>query len=1231
MAERRSSWPWRKKSAPKVDKASLFSPSQLASPATSFKAEETPQIGLNWRQEAAAASFVEDDGRVLEAISLREQAEDSLKALKEELSTAMKETIAKEALVKQHEKVAEEAVSGWEKAEKEALSFKQELDAATQQKAILEDRVAHLDGALKECMRQVRHVIEEQEGKIEEAISCKTREWEKIKAEVDAKQAELERRLMESDAQNSAMSKSLQERAKKILEANEVKARAETEVKVLQVKLGSSEKEISALKYELHVLNKELEIRNEEVDYSKKSADAAHKQHLDNVKKMAKLEADCQRLRSLVRKKLPGPAAIAQMRKEAEVLPVRESVTGDTKRRPNRSLTSSTISFTNSYQNGAASNNRDVEMLRDRMFSMEEENNLLKEALSKRNGDLQASRLLCAKTANKLSIAEDQLESLQGTPREVRMNGFDTTEPSIASVSAEEEGNGNDAEEASCAESWASALISELAHFKKDNPTSKETSEEPTESCNNIDPSPSLEEARADPVSTASQVVLDQEGSIESPLSEAAKLTLELGKKVVLDQEGSIESPLPGAAKLTLELGNNLANQEAFLQAFNAHLQALNLLCKDLDCKLSAIEEQLRALKPENEECTSQVGECLRGLVDAAHQNMSELERAIQGLGNGVQSSDTLGFGAITPASVGDNLNPTGLVTLNTEELSSSARPIPVSGLRFVLGKLITLLGMLPPPCKPAEQTEETTVDADGQTKPKDETATEKTPFQLDQQNQALVSSKDNFLHGKSSVLDFLLRVGVALCEACHSDSSELEDLLLKLNEGGLGVVDVNAAGYLSEISSMRDQLEQVMEAKAELEKQVAATCQELGDTKVELGENKQLAVHLQVQVADLHNVKKKLSDEEAIKAELQAKLETAEVEVSKLQACVASLTLELVDQRKLYDGVVTKCDELEHKLQGFTVEDECKAFKSPIDEETRLRKERELVAAKEKLTECQRTILVLGKQLTALSSPPGGHSPAGSFDTASMDSASLDQRMQLDLHASSSFEYHQDASACCNANTQSAHQYHHNSHHHRRPPPPPPPPPHQAWAPQNGRRYDEDLPHTPHGWSPSNVSVKGACHVSGPQDTDHHHHHHHHPAYQQPQLRTSGPVCVPPHYRYGRRHRHHHYDAASLQQRGPTSNGTYSYLPLEEEDGHQQLALVVYSPPHTAMSSPARSPARYVQQLGGRRTAVRTSLTESMNAAADSSTTNFSPAVPPKPAGSSSFGRLFSRSKNHR
>ncbi|KAJ1398044.1 Filament-like plant protein [Sesbania bispinosa] len=111
-----------------------------------------------------------------------------------------------------------------------------------------------------------------------------------------------------------------QERSNMLIKLSEEKAHAEAEIEHHKSNIESCEREINSLKYELHVISKELEIRNEEKNMSMRSAEAANKQHMEGVKKIAKLEAECQRLRGLVRKKLPGPAALAQMKLEVENL-----------------------------------------------------------------------------------------------------------------------------------------------------------------------------------------------------------------------------------------------------------------------------------------------------------------------------------------------------------------------------------------------------------------------------------------------------------------------------------------------------------------------------------------------------------------------------------------------------------------------------------------------------------------------------------------------------------------------------------------------------------------------------------------------------------------------------------------------------------------------------------------------------------------------------------------------
>ena len=94
---------------------------------------------------------------------------------------ALSDCHAKDKMVKKQIKIAQEAVAGWEKVETEALSIKQELEAALQQRLVYEERAAHLDGALKECMHQLRFVREEQEQRIHDAVMKASNEFEKAR------------------------------------------------------------------------------------------------------------------------------------------------------------------------------------------------------------------------------------------------------------------------------------------------------------------------------------------------------------------------------------------------------------------------------------------------------------------------------------------------------------------------------------------------------------------------------------------------------------------------------------------------------------------------------------------------------------------------------------------------------------------------------------------------------------------------------------------------------------------------------------------------------------------------------------------------------------------------------------------------------------------------------------------------------------------------------------------
>ncbi|KMZ62170.1 hypothetical protein ZOSMA_489G00040 [Zostera marina] len=97
------------------------------------------------------------------------------------------------------------------------------------------------------------------------------------------------------------------------MKLSEDRAQVQSQIELLKTKFQeASEKELSSIKYELK--SNHVEIRTEEKNMSVRSVQVANKQHLEDVKKITKLEAEYQRLRGLVPKKLSGPAALAQIK-----------------------------------------------------------------------------------------------------------------------------------------------------------------------------------------------------------------------------------------------------------------------------------------------------------------------------------------------------------------------------------------------------------------------------------------------------------------------------------------------------------------------------------------------------------------------------------------------------------------------------------------------------------------------------------------------------------------------------------------------------------------------------------------------------------------------------------------------------------------------------------------------------------------------------------------------------
>ncbi|XP_022763406.1 filament-like plant protein 7 isoform X2 [Durio zibethinus] len=369
-----------------------------------------------WRKKSSEKTIVATDKvdislkRIDEEVQMlqMEGRDRIVKNLNEKLASVLLDCHAKDDLVTKNMKMAPEANAGWEKAEADAIFLKTELDEALRQEKLANEKLTHSDAVLNECMQQLNFVREEQEQRIRDAVMKTSSEFQKAQKALQDKLTETNRRVEELAIENSHLSKALLVKEKLIEDQQKQKFQTEEEFGALMVRLDLTEKENSFLKYEFHVLEKELEIQNEEMEYNRRSADLAHKQHLDGVKKIAKLEAECQKFRLLLQKRLPGPAAVVKMKNEVEMLGRDKTEMRRRKLNPTKDLIVKDSTAENSPENPTKNTNLLLEQLRN----VEEENRTLKEIMTEKNAQIQSSSLVCSQTSSRPTRFEIQPKEL---------------------------------------------------------------------------------------------------------------------------------------------------------------------------------------------------------------------------------------------------------------------------------------------------------------------------------------------------------------------------------------------------------------------------------------------------------------------------------------------------------------------------------------------------------------------------------------------------------------------------------------------------------------------------------------------------------------------------------------------------------------------------------------------------------------------------------------------------
>ncbi|KAF5751190.1 Filament-like plant protein 7 putative isoform 1 [Tripterygium wilfordii] len=373
--------------------------------------------------------------------------------LNEKLASVLLDCHNKDDLAVKQGEAAQEATGGLEKLQalREADYLKKELEEARRQAVAANEKLTQSEAALEESTRILASFKEEQEHLICDAVM-------KTSTEFEDKLMETGKRLANLASEKTLLTKALLVKEKLVGDLHARQTQAAAEFNALMARLDSTEKENAFLKYEFHMLEKELEIRNEEIEYYRRSADASHRLQLESVKKITKLEAECQRLHLQMRKRFPGPAAFTKIKKEGQMM-----VTNQTELRGKfLSPTRDIVVRDAPVSDGT---NKKISFLIEQLRDMQEENRSLKEIMANKNSEFHSPSTRCSQTISRLSKVNEQQKDLSSCRKYMELTrGSPMSNERYLSTSFDLSSDDG----ISSSDSWANALKSELEHYKNE-------------------------------------------------------------------------------------------------------------------------------------------------------------------------------------------------------------------------------------------------------------------------------------------------------------------------------------------------------------------------------------------------------------------------------------------------------------------------------------------------------------------------------------------------------------------------------------------------------------------------------------------------------------------------------------------------------------------------------------------------------------------------------------------
>ncbi|XP_038707037.1 filament-like plant protein 7 [Tripterygium wilfordii] len=373
--------------------------------------------------------------------------------LSRKLASVLLDSHNKDDLLAKHAEATQEDTGGLEKLQalREAEYLKKELEEARRQAVAANEKLTHAEDALEETMRLLTSLREEDQEHLVCDVVMKT------SLDFEEKLMETGKRLKNLASENTLLSKALLVKEKLVRDLHARQSQAAAEFNALMARLDSTEKENAFLRYECHMLEKELEIRNEEMEYYRRSADASHRQQSESVKKITKLEADCQRLRLQMRKRFPGPAAFTKIKNEGQMMVTDQTELRIKSLNPTREMVVRDAPVSDSTDKKM---NFPIEQLRD----MQEQNRTLEEIMANKISEFHSSSTRWSRTISRLSKVDEREKDFSSGHKCMELSRRSPMSNELHLTTSFDVSSDDGI---SSSDSWANALKSEREHYEK--------------------------------------------------------------------------------------------------------------------------------------------------------------------------------------------------------------------------------------------------------------------------------------------------------------------------------------------------------------------------------------------------------------------------------------------------------------------------------------------------------------------------------------------------------------------------------------------------------------------------------------------------------------------------------------------------------------------------------------------------------------------------------------------